>query len=283
MKKMLSLLFICCVMGITTHYGQAVPQQPDQPLAPVKTLAEGPMSGVEKPFFAVARDAETYRQLIALGVNLPAQNEDYFARHALIAAFLGQRPTGGYSVEIVRRKSRFALRERRPARGAMTTQVITTPFQVVEITLPFEDALDVDFDAVWEKQLRAYTVTQGDFTASGGFAGEMAKFRVAGRIKTMAYGNLRTFVFALTSVGGKETLRLNSAATGILVKGNEFALPYLHAGTFVKTPGNLLLAEANFGLSQRKLSFTFKHLPNNIADGYEGKGELMAVGRGRRQ
>jgi hypothetical protein len=243
----------------------------------MRTIAEGPMSSVEKPFFAIARDQATYDQLLALGVPLPTPAADYFENHAIIAAFLGQRPTGGYSVEVIRRKNRFALRERRPPRGAMLTQAITAPFQVIEVTLPFEDGLNLDVDALWSKELRTYTITKGDFTTQGGFAGETLEFRLAGHIKTLAYGNLRTFVFDLKSLGGQEILRLNNAATGLKSSDNEFALPYLHANSFVKRPGNLLIAEAKFDLSQRKLSFTFKPLPNNIDDGYQGKGALTAV------
>jgi hypothetical protein len=277
MRLTIVFLLLSGLLAAALNAQQPVPQQPNSPLPEMKTLAAGANCGVDKPFFAVARDADTYRQLLALGLKLPAREAGYFERHAIIAAFLGERPTGGYSVSVIRRKNRFALRERKPGRGSVTTQAITTPFQIVEIALPREAALDVDFGLAWQPAMRVYHVTTGEFTASGGFAGTVAEFGVKGRVRTVAYGALRTFVFDLQSAGGKEKLQLNNAATGILTQGDEFNLPYLHANTFVNSPGNLLSAAAKFDLSGRKLEIAFKPLPNNIDDGYEGKGRLTAV------
>jgi hypothetical protein len=61
-----------------------------------------------------------------------------FTRHAVVAAFIGQRNTGGHSVEVVRVVRRgdsleVHLRLREPGEGCMTTQALTRPFQLVRV------------------------------------------------------------------------------------------------------------------------------------------------------
>ncbi len=64
----------------------------------MKILAEGAYSEIEQPFVAVVRDAETYAVLRELVGALPEMSESDFSKHVVIAAFLGTRSTGGYSV-----------------------------------------------------------------------------------------------------------------------------------------------------------------------------------------
>src|SRR5256885_9485503 len=66
----------------------------------IKVLAEGFHSKITKPFVAVVRDAETYAALTRLDENLPKLDADFFKESVAVAAFLGERNTGGYSVEI---------------------------------------------------------------------------------------------------------------------------------------------------------------------------------------
>src|SRR6266478_5354199 len=68
----------------------------------LKVLAEGFHSSVTNPFIAVVRDAETYSELTRLDNNLPKLDEEFFKSNIVVAAFLGERNTGGYSVEITR-------------------------------------------------------------------------------------------------------------------------------------------------------------------------------------
>src|SRR5215210_7748884 len=68
----------------------------------LKVLGQGAHNRVRESFVAVARDAETYQELRRLDDNLPILDADAFNHMAVVAAFLGQRRTGGYSVQITR-------------------------------------------------------------------------------------------------------------------------------------------------------------------------------------
>lgn len=64
-----------------------------------------------------------------------------FDTSAVVVAYQGRQPTGGYSVEItgiVRNGTVLAvtLNERRPASGSFTTQVVTSPYVAVSIPRP---------------------------------------------------------------------------------------------------------------------------------------------------
>ena len=57
----------------------------------------------------------------------------------VVALFLGQKSTGGYSVEITRAELdgsnlRFYYRERNPPPGAMLTQALTQPYHLVRLS-----------------------------------------------------------------------------------------------------------------------------------------------------
>ncbi|HEY0098588.1 MAG TPA: DUF885 family protein, partial [Pyrinomonadaceae bacterium] len=68
-----------------------------------------------------------------------------FSSRACIVVYQGQKPSGGYSLELeeIRRDGTvlaIKVRERRPAFGDVTTQVITSPFVVVSIPRPPQGA-----------------------------------------------------------------------------------------------------------------------------------------------
>ena len=102
------------------------------------TVARGPMSGVAEPKQAVARtEAEWSALWKAHGGTQPIPVVD-FSTSIVAAVFLGTQPTAGFSVEIVgTRRDADTLTieyiERRPGRGDITAQVITSPFHIVEL------------------------------------------------------------------------------------------------------------------------------------------------------
>jgi len=58
-----------------------------------------------------------------------------------VVAYQGQKPTGGYSIEITGIKRTgtvlaVTVSERRPASGSLTTQALTSPFVAVSIPRP---------------------------------------------------------------------------------------------------------------------------------------------------
>jgi hypothetical protein len=114
------------------------------------TIAKGPHSAIETPRQAVVRSEAEWKTLWQAHTGgQPAPAVD-FTRDMVVGVFMGTRPTGGFSVEIVgTRQDQGSLvveyRETRPGRGAITAQVLTAPFHLV--TIP-RFAGDVTFQEV---------------------------------------------------------------------------------------------------------------------------------------
>src|ERR1700682_3518686 len=79
----------------TDKQAQAIEKEQPKP-GEMKVLAEGYHSAIINSFVAVVRDAEAYAALVKLDGNLRKLDEDFFKSNAVIAAFLGERKTGGY-------------------------------------------------------------------------------------------------------------------------------------------------------------------------------------------
>jgi uncharacterized protein (DUF885 family) len=105
-------------------------------------IATGTTSGYEggRRIELVATREEWRRVWEIIGNGRPVPDVN-FETHAVVVAYQGQQPTGGYSIEVVgvRRAGTviaFQVNERRPASGDITTQVITSPFVAVSIPRP---------------------------------------------------------------------------------------------------------------------------------------------------
>jgi PrcB C-terminal len=247
----------------------------------LKILGQGAHNIVGEAFVAVARDAGTYQELRRLDDNLPILSADAFNHTAVVAAFLGQRRTGGYGVEITQSADgAVRILESRPPQGALTTQVLTTPYKVVSVPLENERALKLDLDTEWRIGMRPYHLTSGEFTMSGGFAGRSEQMRLEGGFNTMREANLATFIFDVKGTGGTKTRELKEVATGIVRAGGEISLARFNAGSLVEPPANLLKAQGRFTAQENELTFEFESLPSNVADGYQGRGRLAAKALG---
>jgi uncharacterized protein (DUF885 family) len=109
-------------------------------------LATGAFSGHEggRTVELITNENEWRRAWATVGGGRP-QPEINFNSRACIVVYQGQRPTGGYSIEIteIRRDGTVLAvktNERRPAFGDVTTQVITSPFVAVSIPRPPQGA-----------------------------------------------------------------------------------------------------------------------------------------------
>lgn len=238
-----------------------------------KVLARGSYSKVETPFVFAVRDAETYELLRSLIENLPPSSTIDFTKTAVIAAFAGEKTTGGYSVIIHPVADKIAIDVRAPEKGAMTAQVITSPFQAVVIPISASQSLPLEIPSAWTNQMQIYNVTKANFESSGGFAGRTKKFAAEGAIGVFKHENLLTFVFNLTGKEADSPQKLSDVASGVMKEGN-IKITRLDAGTFAQMPRPPLKA---FGtMNDKKLSFLFESLPATVADGFMVRGSLEA-------
>ncbi|MBD0371242.1 MAG: protease complex subunit PrcB family protein [Pyrinomonadaceae bacterium] len=243
----------------------------------LKRLAEGQHSPVSNAFIAVARDAETYGALRKLVSNLPEQSQDFFKSNLVVAAFLGERRTGGYSVRFSQ-AGNGALRvdENMPPKGSMTIQVITYPFAVVAVPISERESLALDVGRTWRSMIRNYQVKDGSFTMSGGIAGRSQTFGITGGIGVMREGELATFFFNLQSKDASKPREMKDIASGVVQASGQVKIPYLNAGSFVDMPADALRATGLFAENESKLSLNFESVPGRIADGFNGRGSLNA-------
>lgn len=108
------------------------------PSPSVQVIAADTMSRVESPKQAVARTAAEWAALWREHAgDAPAPKVD-FATRTVVAVFLGSRMSAGYSVEITGTRQAGGVlvvewRERRPERGMVTAQVLTSPAAIASI------------------------------------------------------------------------------------------------------------------------------------------------------
>lgn len=243
----------------------------------IKVLAEGGHGRIGEAFIAIARDAETYAQLRAAVNQLPELEASFFKERVVIAAFLGTRRTGGYTVSITGDAKRVRVSESSPSADMMVTQVITSPFKVVSVPISDEQPFAVDLDRTWHAGMRPYRIATGAWTMSGGIAGRIEKLQFDGELSVMRTGKLATFVFALKSREGGKARRLNQLATGSIEPDGSIAITHLDTESFVDMPRAGVQATGRFTNNESNLSLQFTSLPPMVADGFSGEGKLEAV------
>jgi len=251
-------------------------QMTDNPSEP-KVLAEGFHSSITRPFVGVVRDVETYEALVKLDGNLPRLDEEFFKTNIVVAAFLGERNTGGYSVEITRiEDGRIYVVERVPTKGVMVAQMITSPYKIVSVSLGGASPLRLDFADAWWQKMRPYRVSSGNFTMSGGFAGMKKQFGLEGQVWVMHQDNFVTFAFEIFSHELTENRSLEGFETGVIRSKGEIAIPKMPADSLIDSPNSGLKATGAFSEADNTLSLSFVSLPSMIADGYSGMGNIEA-------
>jgi hypothetical protein len=109
---------------------------------PFQTIDKGSYSGVrERLQIAIRNQAEWTELWKRHAANKPKQPllpEINFGQEMVVAVFLGEKPTGGYGIQIIQvaktdRGVEVSYREQSPAPGAMTIQALTQPFHIVRI------------------------------------------------------------------------------------------------------------------------------------------------------
>lgn len=107
-------------------------------------LAEGPRASLPARKNYAVYDAEEFVRLWALayGDDVPPLPGVDFDTHYVIGAFAGEKPTGGYGIDITGVEDSGNVRTvsmtlSRPGQGCIVTQAATSPFQF--IVLPITD------------------------------------------------------------------------------------------------------------------------------------------------
>ncbi|HSK70194.1 MAG TPA: protease complex subunit PrcB family protein [Pyrinomonadaceae bacterium] len=240
----------------------------------IKTLAAGAYSVVEDTFLFTARSKETYALLKSFAENLPPESEIDFSKSAVVAAFAGEKRTGGYSVEIKNSSGRITVEVKEPPKDAITTDALTYPFQIALVAVEEENPLDLAVSENWTKAMQTYRVSTGEFEYSGGIAGRGKKFPVEGTIGVLQMGDYVTLGFDLSSVGTKGKMKLSEIASGVMRDG-KIELARLDAGSFSENPKPPLKVTGTS--TDGRLVLTFEPHPTTVADGFEARGKLEAV------
>ncbi len=244
-----------------------------------KELASGGYSSIKESFIVVARDAETYNRLRRLHDQLPQPEANFFKSNAVIAAYLGQRSSGGYSVQIARdaASGHWRIAEKSPGKDAITTMALTSAFRIVAVAVDEEMPLALDLDATWREAARPYKVSAGEFTRMGGFAGRRLHSKVAGEIRIMRHAELATAFFALEGTNEEGKVALQDVATGAVASEGALTFTRLDPGWFVPPPRYPLRARGQFTEGEAKLSLTLEVMEAKVSDGYGGQGKLEAT------
>ncbi len=255
---------------------KSMPSRSDEMFtADLKTLAEGSVSPVTTPFVAVVRDGDTYAALREVATSLPALTSDFFKSNIVIAAFLGERNTGGYSVAISRdANGQIRIAEKAPRKDLYVTQMITSPFKVISLAITGTPTVQISLDERFKQTSQLYRVTNGTFTMSGGFAGRRDTFQLAGKIQLMRLGNLVSLGFALVSTGTARERALREFATGS-VRDETIALSRMSHGSLLDPPSGDLRVNGKFG-EKNTLTVELDSGPVTVPDGYSGKGNIEA-------
>lgn len=250
-------------------------EQPNQ--SELKILAEGSQSAVKNPFVALVRDADTYAALTKLDGNSPKLDADFFKTKVVVAAFLGERNTGGYGVEIGREAAEIRVMEKKPGKDMMVTQMITSPFKIVAVEGVSNTPVWLDLDDAWQSRMSLFHATNARFTMSGGVAGTREEFSLGGAIGVLRAGNLATLQFRLIAPATTKRRALIEHATGMVGSDNNIKVSRMSADSFIDPPNTGLQADGVFSDGGKRLLLNLLSRPSMIADGYSGVGSIEAA------
>jgi hypothetical protein len=241
----------------------------------LKTLAEGSQSSISDPFVAVIRDDATYAKLREMEPGLPGLETDFLRMNVVVAAFLGTRNTGGYSVEISRvENGKIRVVEKAPPKDAMTAQVMTSPFKLVSFALEGSTAVEHSVGEIFQQRAQLYRISSGRFTLSGGFTGGSESFQLNGKLQVTRLGDLVTIGFALVSSGSLRERSLRLSATGV-IKDGAITIERMAHGSLLEPPSAELKVSGKF-VEKNRLSLELISQPISVPESYSGRGTIEA-------
>lgn len=241
----------------------------------LKVLAEGSVSPITEPFVAVVRDSVTYAALRAHAANLPALSEDFFQSNTIIAAFLGERNTTGYSIAISREPNgQIRIAEKSPPKNAMAGQMITSPFKLVSMSTTGTSSVFLSLDERFKQRVQLYRVRTATFETLGGIAGRRETLPLGGKIQIDRISDLVTVGFAVVASGTSRERVLRDWGTGLL-QSNELTISKLSHGSLLDPPSGDLRVSGRFA-ADLTLTLQLDSGPVTVPDGYSGKGTIEA-------
>ena len=248
--------------------------------ARVEALAEGALSQVEEPFVAVIADSAAYAELRAASrVELPDLPADSFRSRAVVAVFLGNRPTPGYKAVVRAAPSSdgFEVIEESPPRDAVLAQVLTAPFVVASVPANPEAGIRLSIPDALRRGLPPYRVEKGRFEVSGGIAGIASSFEVTGEMRLGRLGKLATIVLDLRGAAEGEKHALAGLLTGLARAEGAVSFGRLPGGGFVPAPCSILSVDGRIADETGTLALCIASVPCNVADAFGGSGNVVAV------
>src|SRR5438552_3821208 len=241
----------------------------------LKVLAEGSVSPINTSFVGIFRDAETYAALRAQATNLPDLKADFFKSNIVIAAFLGERNTGGYSVATAQQPNgQIRIAEKAPPKDAIVAQMITSPFKLVFMSTNGTPPVQLSLDERFNQRAQLYRIDNGTFTVSGGFAGRTEQYKLVGKLQVMRLAGVVSIGFAIVSEGASREHSLRDFATGV-ASGDGVAISSLSRGTLIDSPSGDLTVRTKFE-EKNRLLIDLTTGPVTVPDGYSGKGMIEA-------
>jgi len=240
----------------------------------LKVIAQGFHSTITEPFVAVIRDKDTYAELMKLDPKLPNGDID-FKTNVVVAAFLGQRNTGGYTVEIAQSANgEIRVSETAPGKDVMLPQMITAPFKIVSVPIEGTAPISISTSDAFKQSAQLYRIDKGSFTISGGFAGRTETYPLTGKLQVTRLGNLITVGFAVVGSGTTRERLLRDVATGVITD-NSFAISRMSRGSLVDPPTGDLRVTGKF-VETNRLTLDLDTGGAIVPDGYQGKGTIEA-------
>jgi PrcB C-terminal len=144
-KLPVKLLFLCC--GLWACIPSPAIFSAESPRIPVRILYQDALCGGNRrtPSVALVADSDRLKQIFIestgrmLGQLPPVPAVDFGAEH-VVNIQMGQKPTGGYGIELTDPYARIGageaiirLRWIEPAPGSIATQILTSPCLIVSL------------------------------------------------------------------------------------------------------------------------------------------------------